>query len=86
MKPSRPETIVSTKSTGLLLAAAALLFAFIYFVERPLRLAALIPPNHRVLPGLDPAKIAALEIQVGGGVQHHPRRENQSGKANHSGS
>ena len=32
---------MNTKSTGLLLAAAALLFAFIYFVERPLRLAAL---------------------------------------------
>lgn len=59
---------MSTKSTVLLLAAAALLFAFIYFVERP-RQAARIAPNYKVLPGLDPAKIAALEIHVGGGAQ-----------------
>jgi len=59
---------VSTKSTILLLAAAALLFAFIYFVEQP-RQAARIPSNHRVLPELNPAKIAALEIHVGGGAQ-----------------
>lgn len=59
---------MNTKSTGLLLAAAALLFAFIYFVERPFRIAAQILPSHRVLPELDPAKITAVEVQVGGGV------------------
>jgi hypothetical protein len=61
------ETIVSTKSTSFLLAAAVLLFAFVYFVERP-RQAARMPPNYRVLPELDPAKIAAVEVQVGGGA------------------
>ena len=74
---------MSTKSTGFLLAAAVLLFAFIYFVERP-RQAARMPPNHRVLPELDPAKIAAVEIQVGGGARViraekiNPGRTNQS--------
>ncbi len=60
---------MNTKSTGLLLAAAAVLFAFIYWVERPLRQAALIPPTRRVLPELDPAKITAVEVQVAGGAR-----------------
>jgi hypothetical protein len=59
---------VNTKSTGLLLAAAVLLFAFVYFVERPVRIAARMPPSHRVFPELDPAKIAAVEVQAGGGA------------------
>lgn len=59
---------MSAKSTGLLLAAAVLLFAFICFVERPLRLAARREQSHRVFPDLDPAKIAAVEVQVGGGA------------------
>jgi hypothetical protein len=63
------ETHVNTKSTGLLLAAAVLLFAFVYFVERPIRQAALLPPNRRVLPGLDPAKITSVQVQVGGGAR-----------------
>lgn len=60
---------MNTKATALLLAAAAALFAFIYYVERPLRLAALVPPNQRVLPNLDPAKITSVQIQVAGGVR-----------------
>jgi len=60
---------VNTKATGLLLAAAALLFAFIYFVERPMRSAARMAPNRRVFPELDPAKIDAVEVQVGGGAR-----------------
>ena len=72
---------MSTKSTVLLLAAAALLFAFIYFVERP-RQAARIAPNYRVLPGLDPAKIAALEIHVGGGAQIIRAEKNTLEKTN----
>jgi len=59
---------MSTKATGLLLAAAALLFAFIYFVERPAQMAARMTAGHRVFPELDPAKIAALEVQAGGGA------------------
>jgi hypothetical protein len=58
---------VSTKPTLLLLAAAVLLFAFVFFVDRP-RQAALVPPNYKVLPALDPAKISAIEIHVGGGA------------------
>ena len=57
---------MNTKSTGLLLAAAALLFAFVYFVERPIRQA--VPPSRRVLPALDPAKITSVQVQVGGGM------------------
>jgi hypothetical protein len=60
---------VNTKATALLLAAAALLFAFVYFVERPLRLAARVPPNQRVLPDLDPSKITSVQVQVAGGVR-----------------
>jgi hypothetical protein len=59
---------VTTKSTALLLAAAAGLFAFVYFVEWPMRQTALTPPNRRILPDLDPAKIIAVEIQAGGRV------------------
>ena len=69
MNAARLETIVNTKATGLLLAAAALLLAFIYFVERPMRNAARMPPDHRVFPELDPAKIDAVEVQVGGGAR-----------------
>jgi len=59
---------VNTKSTGLLFARRALLFALIYFVERPARLAARIPPSRRVFAELDPAKITAVEVQVNGGA------------------
>jgi hypothetical protein len=69
LNASRLETTVNTKATALLLAAAAVLFAFVYFVERPIRLAALIPPNRNVLPGLDPAKITAVQVQIAGGVR-----------------
>ena len=60
---------MNTKATALLLAAAACLFAFVYFVERPLRLAARVPPNQRVLPDLDPSKITSVQVQVAGGVR-----------------
>ncbi len=72
---------MSTKSTILLLAAAVLLFAFIYFVDRP-RQAAMIPPSHKVLPELDPAKIAALEIHVGGGAQVIRAEKSNPGETN----
>jgi len=78
----RPETIVNTRPTVFLLAAAAILFAFIYFVERP-RQAARIAPSSRVLPELDPAKIAALEVQVGGGARViRVEKTNSPGKSN----
>jgi hypothetical protein len=59
---------VRTKSTALLLATAAALWAFIYFVEWPMRQAALIPPSRKILPDLDPAQITAVEIQAGGRI------------------
>jgi len=59
---------MSTKATGLLLAAAALLFAYICFVERPAQMAARRTASHRVFPEMDPAKIAAVEVQVEGGA------------------
>ena len=81
MKLPRPKILVSTKPTLLLLAAAVLLFAFIYFVDRP-RQAALVPPSHKVLPELDPAKIAALEIHVGGGAQVIRAEKTNAGQTN----
>lgn len=59
---------MNTKPTALILAAAAALLAFILLVEQPIRRAALIPPNRRVLPNLDPARITAVEVQAPGGV------------------
>jgi hypothetical protein len=69
---------MSAKSTALLLAAAALLFAFVCLVERPLRQAALIPPDLRMLPNLDPAKITSVEIHAPGGEIIFAAKTNQS--------
>ncbi len=82
MNASRLESNVNTKSTGLLLAAAALLFVFVYFVERPVRIAARNPPSHKVFPELDPAKVAAVEIRVGGGARVLRAERTQPGNTN----
>jgi len=60
---------MSTKSTALIVAFAALLFAFIYFVEHPAHVAASIPADQSVLPGLDPGKVTSIEIQIDGGAR-----------------
>jgi hypothetical protein len=60
---------MSTKSTALLVALAALLFAFIYFVERPAQVAANIPADQSVLPGINPEKVTSIEFQIDGGAR-----------------
>jgi hypothetical protein len=40
-----------------------LLFAFVWWVERPLRQAAQTPPDRRVLPNLNPSRVTAVEVQ-----------------------
>lgn len=55
---------MNTKNTWGLVAAAAALFAFIFFVERPATRPSK-PVNHKLLPGLQVALISRIEINYG---------------------
>lgn len=55
---------MNTKNTWGLVAAAAALFAFIFFVERPGTRPAK-PADHKLLPGLQVALISRIEIKHG---------------------
>ena len=61
--PRREAASMSWKSTGVLLAAAAVLFAFIWLVDRPLRQERLRQASRVVLPGFDPAAVKTIEIK-----------------------
>jgi hypothetical protein len=62
------------KSTGILLAAAAVLFAFIWLVDRPLRQERLRQASRVILPGFDPASVNSVEIQPRGANEIHAGR------------
>ena len=57
---------MSPRKSLVLLVLAGTLGAFIAFVERPLRLAREAVEDRRVFPGLDPAAIGAVEVQITG--------------------
>jgi hypothetical protein len=54
------------KPTWILLAAAAVLFAFIWLVERPIRQERLRQASRIILPGFDPASVNSVEIMPRG--------------------
>ncbi len=55
---------MSSKTTWSLIAAAGVLFALIFFVERPLREARSQQANHRILPSLKPEKVTRISIRT----------------------
>ena len=59
------------KSTGILLAAAGVILAFIWFVDRPIRLERLRQADHSILPGFDPAAINYIEVKPRGTNEIH---------------
>jgi hypothetical protein len=59
----REEAPMNWKSTGILLTAAAVLFAFIWLVERPIRQEHLRQASRIVLPGLDPGIVNSVAIK-----------------------
>jgi hypothetical protein len=62
---------VNGKSTGILLAAAGVILAFIWFVDRPIRLERLRQADHSILPGFDPAAINYIEVKPRGTNEIH---------------
>ncbi len=54
---------MSWKSTGVLLAAAMVMFTFVWFIERPIRIERQRAANHLVLQGFDPASVNTIEIR-----------------------
>jgi hypothetical protein len=62
------------KSTGILLTAAAVLFAFVWLVERPIRKERLRQASRVVLPGFDPASVNSIEIKPRGANEIHVER------------
>jgi hypothetical protein len=59
---------MSSKSTGVLVAAALVLGALVFWVERPLRLARERPASRRVFPGLDAKDVTTVEVSPGGQI------------------
>lgn len=51
------------RSTWVLWALTAVIFAFIVFIEHPIRVERSRPPDHHVLPGFVPAAITNIQIQ-----------------------
>jgi hypothetical protein len=51
------------KPTGILLAAAAILFALIWTVDRPIRAQRLRAASRIILPGFDPSSVTNIEIK-----------------------
>ncbi len=66
------------KSTWILLAAAAVLFAFIWLVDRPLREQRLRQASRVILPGFDPASVNSVEIKPRGANEIHAGRKDQA--------
>jgi hypothetical protein len=62
------------RSTGVLLTAAAVLFAFIWLVERPMRQERLRQASRVILPGFDPASVNNIEIDQRGAEEIIARR------------
>src|SRR5271157_608017 len=62
------------KPTWILLAAAAVLFAFIWLVERPIRQERLRQASRIILPGFDPASVNSVEIKPRGANEIHAGR------------
>ncbi len=67
---------MNSKSTWVLLVLAAMLLAFIFFVEQPLRRQREIQTNRLLLPGLNPSLITNIEIKPWG--QHWIQAARQS--------
>ncbi len=65
------------KSTGILLAAAAVLFAFIWLVDRPIRQQRLRQASRIILPGFDPASVNSVAIKPRGANEIHAGRMDQ---------
>lgn len=57
---------MSWKPTWILILAAAVLFAFIWFVDRPIRQERLRQASRIILPGFDPASVKTIEIKPRG--------------------
>jgi hypothetical protein len=66
------------KSTWILLAAAAVLFAFIWLVDRPIRQERLRQASRVILPGFDAASVNSIEIKPRGANEIHARRTGRS--------
>jgi len=66
------------KSTGILLAAAAVLFAFIWLVDRPIRQERLRQASRIILQGFDPASVNKVEIKPRGANEIHAGRMDQT--------
>jgi hypothetical protein len=62
------------KSTGILLAAAAVVFAFIWLVDLPLRRERLRQASRVILPAFNPASVNSVEIKPRGAAEIHARR------------
>jgi hypothetical protein len=69
------------KPTGILLAAAAVVFAFIWLVDRPIRQERLRQANRIVLPGFDPGSVDSVEIKPRAAAEIHVGRTNRTDEA-----
>jgi len=67
------------KSTGILLTAAAVLFAFIWLVEQPIRQERLRQASRLILPGFIPASVNTIEIKPHGADEISATRTNGTG-------
>jgi len=57
---------MNPKTTWLLALSAAVLFAYILFVEQPARQASLTQHSRRLLPGLSPAAVTSISLRPAG--------------------
>jgi hypothetical protein len=62
------------KSTWILLTAAAVLFAFIWLVERPIRQERQRQASRLILPEFDPGSVTSVTVQVRGADEIHAGR------------
>ncbi len=69
---------MSAKSTWSLLLIAAIIFAFIFFIEHPHRQARLRPPETRILPNLQISNITSVQLQSSGEVDLRIERTNST--------
>lgn len=67
---------MNSKATWILLLAAGVLFAFIFFVERPFREARQMQANTVLLPGLNSTNVVALHIRPAGRHEIHVEKIN----------
>jgi hypothetical protein len=69
---------MSAKTTWSLVLVAAIIFAFIFFVEHPYRKAQSRTPDLHLLPGLNPTNITSVQIQPAGQVDLRVEHTNSS--------